>query len=98
MDEAAKGNEYDVAICQLKLSFAAIHTTTELVTGIITDLCSHPEWFDPLRKEIISAIKEHGWTKKALHEMKLVDSTMKESQRYHFGNFGRPHNMLVHVQ
>lgn len=98
MDEAAKGEAYDVAMCQLKLSFAAIHTTTELITGIMTDLCSHPDWLDPLREEMVSAIKEHGWTKKALHEMKLVDSMMKESQRYHFGNYGRSHNIFVHVQ
>lgn len=88
MDEVANGKAYDAGILQLGLSLAAIHTTSELVSEIITDLCSHPEWFKPLRGEMASMIKAHGWTKKALHEMKLTDSMMKESQRHHSGDTG----------
>lgn len=89
MDEVANGRAYDAGILQLGLSLAAIHTTSELVSGIITDLCSHPEWFGPLCEEMASMIKAHGWTKRALHEMRLTDSMMKESQRQrHFGDIG----------
>lgn len=88
MDEVANGRAYDAGILQLGLSLAAIHTTSELVSGVIADLYSHPEWFGPLREEMASMVKAHGWTKKALHEMKLTDSMMKESQRHHFGDIG----------
>lgn len=87
-DEVAKGRSYDDTRAQLGLSFAAIHTTSELVSGIITDLCDHPEWFGPLRAEMSAAIQAHGWSKKALQEMRLTDSLMKESQRHHFGDLG----------
>lgn len=88
MDEAAKGRPYDAAIAQLGLSFAAIHTTTEMVSGLISDLCANPEYFGPLRAEIVSVLGDKGWSKKALHDLKLLDSTMKESQRHHFGDIG----------
>ncbi|KAE8385549.1 hypothetical protein BDV23DRAFT_188145 [Aspergillus alliaceus] len=52
MDEAANGQPYDVTTAQLGLSLAAIHTTTELVSGIISDLCT--ECFELLREEIVS--------------------------------------------
>jgi cytochrome P450 len=89
MDEIAKGKPYDVVVCQVGLTLAAIHTTSELLSGIISDLCSHPEWFAPLREEMVAAIGAHGWNKKALNEMKTVDSMMKESQRHHLGDIGK---------
>ncbi|OJJ55238.1 hypothetical protein ASPSYDRAFT_71738 [Aspergillus sydowii CBS 593.65] len=96
MDEVANGRAYDAGILQLGLSLAAIHTTSELVSGIITDLCSHPEWFGPLCEEMASMIKAHGWTKRALHEMRLTDSMMKESQRQrHFGDIGSMHRVAT---
>lgn len=91
MDETAGGKNYDIVVAQLGLSMAAIHTTTELISGIISDICTHPEWIEPLREEISSTITKHGWTKKSLQEMKLMDSLMKESQRHHFGDVGQLH-------
>lgn len=94
-DEVAKGRPYDETRAQLGLSLAAIHTTSELLSGVVADLCDHPEWFEPLREEMCSAIKSHGWSKKALQDMALTDSLMKESQRHHFGDLGQqrpPHS------
>lgn len=88
LDEAAKGRAYDDGLMQLGLAFAAIHTTSELLSGIISDICDHPRWFEPLREEMCLAINTHGWSKKALQDMKLTDSTMKESQRHHLGDIG----------
>lgn len=88
-DEVAKGRSYNETQAQLGLSFAAIHTTSEMVSGVITDLCDHPEWIDPVREEMAAAIKEHGWSKKALQNMKLLDSLMKESQRQHVPDIGQ---------
>lgn len=89
LDEAAKGRPYDIAMLQLSLSFAAIHTTTELVSGTLLDLCSNPEYFVPLRDEIFTVLGEKGWKKTSLYELKLMDSIMKESQRHHFGDIGK---------
>ncbi|KAJ5518093.1 Cytochrome P450 [Penicillium expansum] len=94
MDEAAKGKPYDIEVAQLGLSLAAIHTTTEMVSGLIADLCAHPEYFEPLREEI-SAVADKGWSKKALQDLKLMDSAMKESQRHHFGDIAAVHRMAV---
>lgn len=88
-DEVAKGQPYNEAQAQIGLSLAAIHTTSEMVSGVITDLCDHPECFDPVRQDMEAAIREHGWTKKALQNMKLVDSLMKESQRHHSPDIGQ---------
>lgn len=88
MDEAAQGRPYDVATAQVGLSLAAIHTTTEMVSGLISDLCANPEYFEPLRSEVTTVLGDKGWSKKALHDLKLMDSAMKESQRHHFGDIG----------
>jgi cytochrome P450 len=88
LDETAKGRPYDAALAQLGLAFAAIHTTTEIVSGLISDLCANPEWFEPLRQEIIDKFGQHGWSKKTLNDLRLMDSAMKESQRHHFGDIG----------
>ncbi|KGO53629.1 Cytochrome P450 [Penicillium expansum] len=97
MDEAAKGKPYDIEVAQLGLSLAAIHTTTEMVSGLIADLCAHAEYFEPLREEIASAVTDKGWSKKALQDLKLMDSAMKESQRHHFGDIERlPDEAAMH--
>ncbi|KAI8154212.1 Cytochrome P450 monooygenase 1 [Colletotrichum sp. SAR 10_70] len=93
LDEVAKGQAYDDGLMQVGLTFAAIHTTSELVCGIISDLCDHPQWFEPLREEMCFAIKTHGWSKKALQYMKLTDSMMKESQRHHLGDIAAMHRV-----
>ncbi|CAG8298910.1 unnamed protein product [Penicillium olsonii] len=91
MDEAAKGKPYDAEVAQIGLSLAAIHTTTEMVSGLISDLCANPEYFEPLREEINLALAGKGWSKKALQDLKLMDSAMKESQRHHLGDIGTHH-------
>jgi cytochrome P450 len=87
-DEASEGRPYDAAVIQLGLSFAAIHTTTEFLSGMITDLCANPEYFEPLRQEIRTVLGDKGWRKQTLYDLKLLDSTMKESQRQHPGGIG----------
>ncbi|KAL0939897.1 cytochrome p450 [Colletotrichum truncatum] len=81
-EKAAKGMPYDASAVQLLFSMAAMHTTTDLLTQIILDLAAHPEILSPLRKEIETVLDEEGgWTKMALHKMKLLDSVLKECQR-----------------
>ncbi|WQF84790.1 Putative cytochrome P450 [Colletotrichum destructivum] len=81
-EKAAKGLPYDASAVQLLFSMAAMHTTTDLLTQVILDLAAHPEVIEPLRQEIGTVLREEGgWTKAALHKMKLLDSVLKECQR-----------------
>ncbi|KAJ0122177.1 Dihydromonacolin L monooxygenase LovA 6 [Diaporthe amygdali] len=73
--------KYDPAAMQLFLSIVAIHTTSDLMSQIMTDLAAHPEIIDDLRKEIKDVLSDGGWKKTTLTNMKLLDSVIKESQR-----------------
>lgn len=85
----SKGRVYDPVGCQLGLSLAAIHTTTDLITQTIFDLLKHPEYNEALRAEIHEVITAEGWTKTALYKMKLLDSVIKETQRLKPVSFGK---------
>lgn len=80
-EQECKGISYDPASLQLTLSFAAIHTTSDLLSKILLLLAREPELIEPLREEIIRVLKKDGWSKTSLYNMKLLDSTMKEAQR-----------------
>ena len=77
----APAGGYDPSLAQIMLSVAGIHTTTDLATQTLLDIAQHPEIIEPLRQEITSVLRDAGWTKKGLYEMKLLDSVIKESQR-----------------
>ncbi|KAK2882435.1 hypothetical protein FQN49_000357 [Arthroderma sp. PD_2] len=81
LDERAGGRDFDAAIAQLSLSFVSIHTTTDLCTQAIYDICANPELIQPLREEIISVLGDRGWDTSAFFRLKLMDSVVKESQR-----------------
>ncbi|KAJ3495733.1 hypothetical protein NLG97_g3184 [Lecanicillium saksenae] len=72
---------YDAATFQLALSFAAIHTTTDLLSETLLRIAKSPEIIPALREEIISVYRSDGWEKTSLYKMKLLDSTIKETQR-----------------
>jgi len=80
-EQECKGISYDPASLQLTLSFAAIHTTSDLLSKILLLLAREPENIEPLREEIIRVLKKDGWSKNSLFNMKLLDSAMKEAQR-----------------
>ncbi|KAH6875624.1 cytochrome P450 monooxygenase-like protein [Alternaria rosae] len=71
------------ATLQLGLIFAAVHTTTLSATNIVYSLASTPEYIQPLREEIASAIADNGgeFTSRALQQMVKLDSYMKEAVR-----------------
>lgn len=81
-EEIAAGRPYDQAASQLALAISALHTTSEAFRQVLLDLCLHPDLLQPMREEISAAIMENGWTTAALAKMELVDSVMKESQRF----------------
>ncbi|KAF4776176.1 cytochrome p450 monooxygenase [Colletotrichum scovillei] len=84
IDDVRRGRKFDVVAGQLFLTFAAIHTTSSVVTAILYDLLAYPEYFTLLREEIVKVFTEDGgWSKNSLFKLKLMDSCMKESQRLH---------------
>ncbi|KAI0113596.1 cytochrome P450 monooxygenase [Nemania sp. FL0031] len=86
MTEEAKGDENDMSFLakiQLKLSFAAIHTSAAAPIQLIYDLCSMPEYIKALRSELHEVLQEYGvLDKQALAKLHKMDSIMKESQRF----------------
>lgn len=80
-EEESRGKAYDPVLCQLGLSFVAIHTTTDLLTEAMLRIAENPDLFGALRTEIVGVLKTEGWKKTALFNMKLLDSVLKESQR-----------------
>ncbi|KAJ0414742.1 cytochrome P450 [Aspergillus carlsbadensis] len=75
------GARYDATLTQLRLAYAAVHTTSDMMTKVIASLCEHAELVAPLREEIVAVVKENGWSEAALAKMILVDSVLKETQR-----------------
>lgn len=84
MLEQAKDQDYDVAMGQVMLAIAAIHTTSGMLSALLWHLAAAPEYIDELRKEIAQVFTEDGGFKKtSLYKMRLLDSCMKEAQRLH---------------
>ncbi|KAJ5690473.1 hypothetical protein N7462_004865 [Penicillium macrosclerotiorum] len=81
MEEISKGRYYSPEYSQLSFSVAAIHTTSDMLTQVLFDLCDKEGLIQELREEVIAVIKEEGWKKTTLYKLKLMDSVLKESQR-----------------
>jgi cytochrome P450 len=75
------GVSYDPTVLQLILSFAAIHTTSDLLTQALSRLANDPQSVALLREEIIRVPRADGLTKNALANLKLMDSALKETLR-----------------
>lgn len=86
-EQESQGVTYDPAIYQTVLSIAAIHTTSELLSHTVMLLADEPQYIEALREEIIQVLRTDGLTKAALANLKLVDSTFKETQRFRPSTF-----------
>ncbi|KAF9445324.1 cytochrome P450 [Macrolepiota fuliginosa MF-IS2] len=73
----------DLAVRMILLNVAAIHTTSSLLTHVLFNLATYTSYVEPLREEITTVIKEHGWNKVAIEKMRKLDSFIKESERLH---------------
>ncbi|KAI0123763.1 cytochrome P450 [Xylariales sp. AK1849] len=82
LHEVSRGRKVDYVNAQLSLTLAAIHTTTETTCQALFDICEHPEVAQQLRDEVVQVIGEHGWAKTSLYKLQLMDSFLKEGQRY----------------
>ncbi|CAG8135836.1 unnamed protein product [Penicillium salamii] len=81
MEDVAKGRPYDAAVVQMSFSVVAIHTTSDMLTQVLYDLCGKEDIIQALRLEVINVVREEGWGKQSLHKLKIMDSVLKESQR-----------------
>ncbi|KAI1500518.1 cytochrome P450 [Biscogniauxia marginata] len=84
MVDSASGADRNPEVLVRKMLFltlAAIHTSTMSVTHALLDLCTYPEYVEPLRGEIHEIVGTHGWTLASINKLKLLDSFLKESQR-----------------
>lgn len=85
MLENAEGRSKNtLSAITLHIAFVAVHTSAIAATNILYDLCAMPEYVQPLREEIESALAAEGGmpTKKAFLLMSKLDSFMRESQRF----------------
>ena len=46
---------------QIGLSLAAIHTTSDLITQSVVNLCKYPEVIPALREEALDVLSKYGW-------------------------------------
>ena len=86
MSDGAVGPEKDkafIASALLTISFDAIHKAAAAPTQALYDLCTMPQYIEPLREEVEAVLAEHGsFTNRALFQLEKMDSFIKESQRF----------------
>jgi hypothetical protein len=91
--ELSRGESVDISGIQLSLTFAAIHTTSDMVSKTLYYLAADPSLCEAIREEIIHVLTTQGLKKTALTSMRLFDSTMKEVQRLHAPACSRYRNL-----
>lgn len=63
---------------------ASVHSTTGAALAILLDMIEHPEALEDIKQEIARVKgKNPVWTRKALGELQILDSFMRESSRVH---------------
>ncbi|KAL1983251.1 hypothetical protein VTN96DRAFT_349 [Rasamsonia emersonii] len=63
----------------LAIWFGSVHAMSTTITFAIHDLCLHPEYLDPLRRELKSA--QYAAFERTVQGLPLLDSFIKESTR-----------------
>ncbi|KZT73525.1 cytochrome P450 [Daedalea quercina L-15889] len=84
IESAPDGSERTVSALALRVlvvNFAALHTTSTMLTHAIYYLAAHPEHAATLREEVEGVIRDEGWSKASLGSMHLVDSFLREVSR-----------------
>lgn len=88
-----KGKEdtkFDIAVAEISLAMAAIHTTTRTTICLMRDLLAHPEYIQDLRDECVAVLQETGkMDKTALFKMRKLDSVLRESMRVNPASAGK---------
>ncbi|KAF9448769.1 cytochrome P450 [Macrolepiota fuliginosa MF-IS2] len=66
----------------LFINFAAIHTTSMIMSHVLFDLAARPEYIEHLRQEAKEVTETEGWSKSAIAKLYKMDSFIRESVRY----------------
>ncbi|KAG6163598.1 hypothetical protein E4U11_001779 [Claviceps purpurea] len=67
----------------IRVIFAALHTSSQLVAHTLFELATRPDYIGALREEVEQCFEQHGQgTKAALDSMYKIDSFIKETQRF----------------
>jgi cytochrome P450 len=53
----------------------------QTVVNVLYRLLSNPEYIEPLRHDVETAVAEEGWTKAGMDKMHKIDSFLRETQR-----------------
>lgn len=85
----AKADEWDqsdeqLALTEMQLSMGAIQTSAMTTSAVLYELATRPEVVALLREEAREVLAAHGGrlaTTRALYDLRLLDSVLKESQR-----------------
>jgi hypothetical protein len=54
----------------------------QTATQVLYHLLTKPEYIEPLRQEVKAATAEEGWTKAGMDKMHMMDSFVRETQRF----------------
>lgn len=74
--------DYDIHGVQLATLIGAVHISADTCTQVMIMLAQRPDTVDELREDIKSSLGDHGLAKSAFHNMKLLDSVIKETLRF----------------
>lgn len=76
---------FDYVSTQISLAMAANQTSSNVFAYLMGDLVSHPEYVQPLRDEVVAALRATGGVlgRAMFPRLVLMDSFMKESMRRH---------------
>jgi hypothetical protein len=53
----------------------------QTVVNLLYRLLSNPEYIEPLRHDVETAVAKEGWTKAGMDKMHKIDSFLRETQR-----------------
>ncbi|KAF8869636.1 cytochrome P450 [Gymnopilus junonius] len=70
----------------LELNFIANGVTASILSDVLLNLATYPEYAAPLREEVERIIETEGWTKASIAKMRKVDNFVKETMHIGTGN------------
>jgi cytochrome P450 len=66
------------------LTFAAVDTTSTVMTYVMYEMCRNPDWQVKLRAELLAAdLDERGYAVSLLNELPLLNAIIEETLRLH---------------
>jgi cytochrome P450 len=81
---AADLPDHQIEVEIFGMTFAAVDTTSTVMTYIMYELSCHPEWQDKLRSELLAAdLDTKGYTLPELYKLPILTAVIEETMRLH---------------